>query len=189
MYNIKSQQKVNIDSYDRIKFMMYIFIDESGDTGNPEKEGTSSDFSMSACICDKAVLKESNDFIVFILDKLKRKEIKYSKLSKKDKDFVTLKLKKLDIKVKTVYFKKKYDLYTEHLLKYSFDELICKLNIHKDEKVKIIVDGLENSYYRKLYSKILDKYFDRYTLYLKNSQKTPMLQVADFYAGLARVRR
>lgn len=168
---------------------MYIFIDESGDTGNTDKEGTSSDFSMSACICDKLVLKEYNDFIISILDKLKRKEIKYSKLSKKDKDYVILKFKKLDVKIQTVYFKKKYNLFTENLLKHSFNELISKLNIDKKQKVKVVVDGLENSYYRKLYSKILDKYFDRYTLYLKNSQKTPMLQVADFYAGLARLKK
>jgi hypothetical protein len=166
--------------------MLYIFIDESGDIGNPKKEGTSSDFSMCACVCKKELIDKIDNIVFLTLSNINKTEIKYSKLSKKYKKIIKSIFKKFDINIKTVYLVKRNNFHADNLLKNSFDLLISGLKIDKKEKVKIIIDGMENSHYRKIYSKILNKYFDKYVLYFRNSHKTPMLQVADFYAGLCR---
>jgi hypothetical protein len=142
--------------------MFYLFIDESGDTGNPGPQGTSKDFAMSICMCTDEQIERLSKEVLKICSKIKKKEIKYSRLSEADKMYVTKGINKLGIEHYAQYYKK-----------------TARLN-------KAVIDGDENSHHRKIYTYILDRYFDRFTLKFGNSQKTPMLQVADVYAGICR---
>lgn len=168
--------------------MIYIFIDESGDTGNPSIIGTTNSFSMCAVICYIENIEFlSNEIKKLVID-LKKKEVKYSKLSDRQKILVGKYFSKLEIEKICTYENKKSNSYNENLLKTSFENLLREIKIDKIIKLKFVVDGDENAYYRKTYTKIIEKYFTNFTLKFGNSIKTPMLQVADFYAGEIRFK-
>ncbi len=77
--------------------MIYIFIDESGDTGNPEIIGTTKSFSMCATICYSENIEFLSEEIKKFILKIDKKEIKYSKLSEKQKSLASNYLNKLEI--------------------------------------------------------------------------------------------
>lgn len=166
--------------------MIYVFIDESGDVGDPNNKVNSRDFSMAACIAYSENIEYLSNQIKESIFRAKKKEFKFSKMSenevKKLKSFLT----KLDIEYVMIYKSKTSYHFGQSLLKQVFEELINSLNIYKGEKIKVFVDGIENAYYRKIYEKILRKNFTHVVLRFANSQKTPMIQVADFYAGYCR---
>ncbi len=169
--------------------MLYIFIDESGDTGNPTHKGTSKDYAICACICTDKNIEYLSKQILDILKYINKKEIKYSRLSDREKIFVVSRIDTLNIEHREFYYKKSGRLLLGDLLKYVFESVVCQVNVLAVTKIKVIIDGDENAYYRKLYSSILDKYFKKYTLKFGNSLKVPMLQVADVYVGLCRKGR
>ncbi len=165
--------------------MLYVFIDESGDTGKPKQEGSSASFCMSVCICSDKDIEKLSLKILALVAHIGKKEIKYSKLSRDHKIYVIKEIEKLKIKSYCVYSSKN-GVYLNSLLKDTFQDLVQKLAQHKEEKVKFIIDGEENSFYRKIYTDVISMYFKKYTLKFANSRKTPLLQVADMYAGMRR---
>jgi hypothetical protein len=165
--------------------MYYIYIDESGDSGDPKKKGSSLDFSMSACICGKNYVSDISSKVSDLILLLNKKELKYSKISKKDKLYSLTYLNKLKLNIKSVYFKKNRFIHKD-IFEISFEELIKRLDIDKKSTVKFIIDGDENKFYRKMYEKIIKRYYKNFKLKFANSVKTPILQVSDFYAGYER---
>jgi len=163
----------------------YIYIDESGDIGDPRKKGASLDFSMSACVCKKENILKISCLVHELVVGVNKREIKFSKSTKKEKTYILKHLNRLHLNIKSVYFKKNRFLYKD-ILEISFEELIKKINIDHILPVKVIIDGDENKFYRKIYTKILKRYFKNFKLKFANSVKTPLLQVADFYAGYER---
>jgi ribosomal protein S4E len=169
--------------------MLYIFIDESGDTGNIKHMGTSSGFSMCACLCVDTQIDFVNREIEQILLYIKKKEIKYSKLSDVHKKFVVKKLKHLPITCYSYYYHKDNILCKDALLTHVFESVIMQVLPMSGARIKIVIDGRENARYRKIYSNVLDKYIKKYILKFADSIKTPMLQIADVYAGICREKK
>jgi len=166
----------------------YIYIDESGDIGDPKRKGSSLDFSMAACICDKGDILNINMFVNNLIIRIKKKELKYSKMSKEDRIYILSMLNKLNLNIKSVYFKKNKFKHKD-ILEISFNELIKLIKVDKKHKIKVIIDGDENKFYRKIYTNILKIYFKNFKIKFANSAKTPLLQVSDFFAGYEREKR
>jgi hypothetical protein len=72
------------------------------------------------------------------------------------------------------------------LLKNILDDLLRKIVLEKECRVKVFVDGTENAFFRKIYEPVIRKRFPGASLRFANSMKKPMIQVADFYAGYRR---
>lgn len=163
--------------------MIYLFIDESGDIGNPEVLGNSRDFSLACCIG----YIENIDYLSHEIQKmklrLKKKEIKFPRLSSKEIILMHQFLKKLEVEKFSVYSTKTKINYGPLFLKGVIFELMVLISIRKNEKIKVFIDGPDNAYYRKIYEPIIKKKFPRAVVKFANSMKTPMIQVADFYAG------
>lgn len=166
--------------------MVYIFIDESGDIGNPAILENSKDFSLAACVCDNEKIDYLISQIKQFNTKFKKKEMKFSKFSKTERVLCKKFLKNLTIKNSSVYRKKSLTNYGDSFLKSTFQELINNINISTKGKLKVFIDGTENAHFRKIYEPILRKKFPKATLQFANSIKTPLVQVADFYAGYRR---
>ena len=163
--------------------MIYVFIDESGDSGEISENGSTSDFTMAACICYGENIDYLNSEIKRLSIRLRKKEIKFSKLSQEDVVIVKGFFKKLQIEHIVIYSRKTINYHGDILLRGIFQELVSNIKITKKEKVKFFIDGSENAYYRKIYEPIIRKYFSHALLKFANSIKAPMIQVADFYAG------
>lgn len=163
--------------------MIYIFVDESGDYGGESNHGASSDFSMAAVICYTGNIDILSRDIIALRDKLNKKEIKFSKLSQNEIVLITRFLSTTNIENYSIYTEKTKNYFGERLLKNSFTELLDRVDVSSLEKVKIIIDGVENRALRKIYEPIMRKRFTRSVLRFANSQKTPLIQIADFCAG------
>ena len=168
--------------------MYYIYIDESGDSGDPKKTGSSFDFSMSACICNKNDILDISSKVNDLIEFINKKELKYSKISKKDKVYSLKYINKLNLNIKSVYFNKNKFIHKD-IVEISFEELIKRLGLDRKSTLKFVIDGDENKFYRKMYSKIIKRYYKHFKIKFANSVKTPLLQVADFYAGHKRENR
>lgn len=166
--------------------MVYIFIDESGNLGKIGNGMSSTDFSMVAIVCPSQNIDLFIDRVKLLITKIKKKELKFSKLSTKEIITTYNFLEKLNLNYTSVYYKKTSIHYGEVLLKEAFNNLISKIEIPKNEKIKVFIDGTENAYFRKIYEPIIRKKFTRVTMKFANSMKTPIIQVADFYAGYRR---
>ncbi len=166
--------------------MIYIFIDESGDIGNPETLGNSKDFSLAACICDSNDTEELSEEITKFGIRLKKKEIKFSKMSRQETPIIKSLLAKTSIVQVSAYGLKTKWHHGKMFLQNIFKELVEKLPIDDNEKVKVFMDGSENAFFRKIYEPIIRKRFPNATLRFANSLKKPLIQVADFYAGQRR---
>ncbi len=166
--------------------MIYIFIDESGDFGEMYEIGSSVDFAMAACVCHAENLEDVSWKIKKFCFKLRKKELKFSKMSSREVSQTKNFLKDLEIESFSVCIKKTRRYYGEGLLRRVFQELISNISIDENQKIKVFIDGSENTYFRKLYEPIVRKKFSRVVLKFANSMKTPMIQAADFYAGQAR---
>lgn len=166
--------------------MIYVFIDESGNLGRPGQGMTSDDFSMVAIICPSQDIEFLIDKVKRLVIRIKKKEIKFSKLSTKEVRITNKFLDNLNIKYVAVYSNKTDFSYGEMLLRKVFSELILNIKISQKEKIKVFIDGTENAYFRKIYEPVVRKKFPRASVKFANSIKTPMIQVADFYAGYYR---
>lgn len=166
--------------------MLYFFIDESGDSGEIHHPGSSPDFAMAACVCDSEYVEHAKGIIRKLILRLRKAEIKFSKLSWKEVPIAKRSFDSLSINNYSVYASKTSKYYSKNLIEDVFSELIQKINVNRNEKVKVFVDGSENAYFRKLYEPIIRKKFPGAVLRFANSMKTPMVQVADFYAGYRR---
>lgn len=168
------------------KIMIYVFIDESGDIGNPEKPESSKDFSMAACICTSEHLDNMSEQVAKFAENLRMKELKFSKMSAAEKRSVASFLKKSGIYHVSACATKKYFYHGTELLRVIFKDLVQTIEIDSSQKVKFFIDGTENSLLRKVYEPIIRERFPGAMLRFANSIKRPMIQVADFYAGQAR---
>ncbi len=166
--------------------MVYLFIDESGDTGNPAIVENSKDFSLAACVCGNEDIDHLITQVKRLNTRLKKKEIKFSKLSAKEKIISKEFLRKLSFETYTTYSRKTLTNYGGTFLRNTFEELVSKINTDKKGKVKVFMDGTENAHFRKIYEPIIRKRFPKAVLQFANSIKTPLIQVADFYAGQRR---
>lgn len=166
--------------------MIYIFIDESGDSGLIDELGTTSDFAMAACICYTENIELLNTKISKFRSRIKKKEIKFSKLSSKEMRLTKEFFGSLKIEHVTTCTEKTNYEHSRDLLHDTFENLISKIKITKKENITVFIDGTENAYFRKIYEPIIRKKFSRVTLKFANSMKTPMIQAADFYAGYMR---
>lgn len=166
--------------------MIYIFIDESGDPGELHEPGATADFAMAACVCYSENIDEINNQIKNFTTRLKKKELKFSKFSSQEAGLMKKFLKKLNLEYFSVYTKKTAAFHGDRLLKSVFHDLVQSITVATQGKVKIFIDGFENAYFRKIYEPILRKKFPRSVMKFANSIKTPLIQVADFYAGYRR---
>lgn len=166
--------------------MLYIFIDESGDIGNPNTRGNSRDFSLAACLCSSYNIEYFMKKINQLRVRLKKKELKFSKISIREKNIANDYIQRLFIEHYSVYRIKSNNHYGPDFLKDVFRELLLTIPEIKTEKVKVFVDGNENSHFRKIYEPPIRIRLPKATLHFANSIKTPLIQVADFYAGQRR---
>jgi hypothetical protein len=168
--------------------MIYVFIDESGDTGEIHVPGASQDFVMAGCFCYLDHVDIFSGQIKEIIEKTKKKELKYSKMNKSEIDFMTKFIETRNINHISVYTEKTPFYYGDKLLSNCFTELLDRIPINQSgvEKIKIFIDGKENAKLRKIYEPIMRKRFPRSTLKFANSLKTPLIQIADFCAGYRR---
>ncbi len=166
--------------------MIYVFIDESGDIGNPEVRGNSQDFSLAACICRQEDIEAAMTSIKKLRIRLKRKEIKISKLSSQEIRIVNNHFKELKFEHVSVYGNKNNHFHGRQFLKHMVSELMTLSGIDSREKVKVFVDGNENAFFRKIYAPTIKKHFPHSVLKFVDSIKTPLIQAVDFYAGQRR---
>lgn len=166
--------------------MVYIFIDESGDIGTPTLSVNSKDFSLCASICNSEGIEEINDKIKKFVHDLNKKEIRFSRLSKKEFLNVKRYIEKLEISHFLAYRKKTELYHGKPFLRDTLKELMVAIPIFPKEKIVVFVDGTENAQIRRLYTPIIRSRFPKATLKFANSIKTPLIQVADFYAGQRR---
>lgn len=166
--------------------MRYLFIDESGDIGDPLVVGNSQDFCLGVCVCSLENLEEVNLKVRKLMVHLKKKELRFSKLSSRDVVISKEFFKNLGIEYYTQYMRKSVSHQNDIFLKKVFGDLIYSMDKVESEKVVVFIDGTENAYFRKIYEPIIRKKFPRATVKFANSMKTPLIQVADFYAGYRR---
>ncbi len=166
--------------------MIYILIDESGDIGNPENSANSKDFALSACICDSKNMDKVSEHVEKFVIRLKKKELKFSKMSPSEIRITKLFLSSLTIDHVSVYFVKNKTFHGKYFLEIIIRDLLNKIEIDPTEKVKLFIDGVENKFYRKIYESAMRKRFPKSQLKFANSIKKPLIQVADFYAGHTR---
>lgn len=166
--------------------MIYIFIDESGDTGNPRIPTNSKDFCLGACICNLNDVDEKTQETEKFTLSLNKKELRFSKLSEKEKMLTKKFMEKLGVKNFSAYSRKTRQYYGENLLRNLVRELFESIDVSTTERVKVFLDGTENAFFRKIYESCLRAKFPDSTLRFANSIKKPLIQVADFYAGKRR---
>lgn len=165
--------------------MYYILIDESGDIGNPKIEANSKDFTLAAFICSTQNIEHLSEQVTQLKTRLKKKEIKYSKLSQKEIQIVEEFLKENPIITISVYAAKD-QVYGKEFLKNLFKELIEKIPVSHHLKTKFFIDGTENAFFRKLYTPLIKSKFSKSSLHFANSINKSLIQIADFYAGKRR---
>lgn len=141
---------------------------------------------MAACICNSENLDNLSDQVAKFAERLRMKELKYSKMSAAEKRSTASFLKKRGISHTSIFTTKNYFNHGTELLRVIFKDLIHKIEIDPSQKVKFFIDGTENSLLRKIYEPIIRERFPRAMLRFANSIKRPMIQAADFYAGQAR---
>lgn len=166
--------------------MVYIFIDESGDIGTPTLSVNSKDFSLCASICKSEDIEVLNNKLKKFIHNLNKKEIRFSRLSKKEFPNVKSFIEKLEIGHFLAYRKKTEIYHGKSFLGDILKELMVAIPTFPKEKIVIFIDGTENAQMRKLCTPIIRKRFPKATLKFANSIKTPLIQVADFYAGQRR---
>jgi hypothetical protein len=168
--------------------MIYLFDDESGNFGSLDMKAGSEGLSISMIICDDENIDEIQKKIENLRSKIKKEEIKFKKLSNKERKLVFEEFRQMRIKFYSVYRVKTKQYVFELFLKDLYESLCINAHINKfrSKKVTIFYDGIENGRLRKYLEYVLEKYLIKYSLKFGDSLKFPLLQAADFYAGLSR---
>jgi hypothetical protein len=158
---------------------IYIYIDESGDTGLKRNQGSSEFFVVALVIITHDSLFDISKTLQNLIG---YKEIKFSKSSSKDKSKFFEGIKSLDFNANIFVFNKiqlklSYEEYLVYTLKESLDA---------DHTYSVFIDGLnKNSFSGKSIEKIKRNFKNINRVYLIDSKKNYMIQLADMLAGLA----
>jgi hypothetical protein len=169
--------------------MLYLFGDESGNLGLPHGDGNSEDFAICLLECHENDIGKVSDKIDALRKSVGKKEIKFNKLSGKDRYKVFKELRKINLKFTTIYTKKPIFFNSLDFFAANITEIIIVAEAKfpdNSKKIKVVYDGIENSRIRKVIETCLKKTLTKFSLSFGNSEKIPLLQAADFYAGLSR---
>jgi hypothetical protein len=163
---------------------LYIYIDESGDTGIKFDKGSSRFFVLALVhIKDTNLQKIYQELFNIILSlKINSEELKFSKTSFKNKRLFFKNIKKLDFIADIFIFNKQMKK------DYSYYVLKCvnSLNINsKFKEILVTIDGIDENILTHQDVKQIKKVFkSKVKIIFCNSIKNIFLQLADMLAGL-----
>ncbi len=163
---------------------LYIYIDESGDTGLKSNSGSSLFFIVSLIIINKTHLQKLSDSIERTVRQIigsKKFEIKFSKTSIKHKVSFFDAIKFIQFESSVFIFEKKSS-------RLSYEECIITslrptLDIKK--QYSVFIDGLNKKSFSGKNIETIRKSFSNISkIYLIDSKKNYLVQLADMIAGL-----
>jgi late competence protein required for DNA uptake (superfamily II DNA/RNA helicase) len=167
---------------------MLVFIDESGDGGYKFEKGSSLFLVFVAII-----FKNSKDADILNIEieryKTKNKitggkELKHSKLNKKQKLFLSNLFKKHNLNVKTYFYKKDLNNKVDNLYKMILEKFLKEHEKDFQDKT-IFIDGKQDKIFLKSFKTEITCTTKISTKNIKfvNSKTNNLIQLADFIAG------
>ena len=161
-----------------MKEKLYIYIDESGDTGLKLNKGSSSFFIVALVIVKSGDLTDLSNTLRNIIG---HKEIKFSKSNLKDK------VRFFD-KIKFLSFEGNIFVFNKVINKLNYEESITyslQYTLQKNYIYSVFIDGLnKNSFSGQSINNIKKSFKNIDKIYLIDSKKNYLIQLADMLAGL-----